>query len=81
MSGLLPPRTREDAPYWDGLRERRLVLQRCAACRQARFPVAPVCPHCGGLEHAWERLEGSGSVHSWVRYHRSYLPQLEALVA
>ena len=79
-AALLPPRTLENAPYWDGLRERRLVLQRCAACAHARYPVAPVCPRCGAAEHAWEALSGAGSVHSWVRYRRAYLPEFEPLL-
>ena len=77
---LLPPRTADNAPYWDGLRERRLVLQRCEGCARARFPVAPVCPHCGASAHSWQQLSGAGTVHSWVRYQRSYLPQFELLM-
>jgi uncharacterized OB-fold protein len=79
-AALLPPRTRENAPHWDGLRERRLLLQRCGACGRARYPVAPVCPHCGSSDHSWQPLSGGGSVHSWVRYRRAYLPEFEALI-
>jgi hypothetical protein len=79
-AALLPPRTRENAPYWDALRERRLILQHCERCARARFPVAPVCPHCGAGEHSWRQLSGAGSVHSWVRYQRSYLPEFEPLM-
>jgi hypothetical protein len=79
-AALLPPRTRENAPYWEGLRERRLMLQRCEGCARARFPVAPVCPHCGVAEHSWQPLSGAGSVHSWVRYRRAYLPEFESLI-
>jgi hypothetical protein len=79
-AALLPPRTRENAPYWDGLRERRLLLQRCEGCGRARYPVAPVCPHCGSSVHSWQPLTGAGSVHSWVRYRRAYLPEFESLI-
>ncbi len=79
-AALLPPRTRDNAPYWEGLRERRLVLQRCESCGRARFPVAPVCPHCGVSAHAWQRHSGRGTVHSWVRYQRGYLPEFEPLM-
>jgi len=79
-AALLPPRTRENAPYWEGLRERRLLLQRCGGCARARFPVAPVCPHCGSTAHSWQPLSGAGSVHSWVRYRRAYLPEFEPLI-
>ena len=79
-AALLPPRTRENAPYWDGLRERRLLLQRCEGCSRARFPVAPICPHCGASAHAWQPLSGAGTVHSWVRYQRGYLPEFERMI-
>jgi uncharacterized OB-fold protein len=79
-AALLPPRTPENAPHWEGLRERRLLLQRCGSCARARYPVAPVCPHCGAGEYGWDELSGAGSVHSWVRYRRAYLPQFEPLV-
>jgi len=79
-AALLPPRTLENTPHWDGLRERRLLLQRCGACARARYPVAPVCPHCGASEFRWEELAGTGAVHSWVRYRRAYLPEFEPLM-
>jgi len=79
-AALLPPRTRDNAPYWDGLRERRLLLQRCEGCGRARFPVAPVCPHCASGAHSWQPLSGAGTVHSWVRYQRGYLPEFEPLI-
>lgn len=79
-SRLLPACNDDSAPFWDGLRERRLRFQRCDDCGAARFPVAPVCPHCGARAFAWQPLGGSGTVHSWVRYHRGYLPELEPLL-
>ena len=77
---LLPPRTGDVAPFWDALREGRLTLQRCRDCGRARFPVAPVCPYCGGRSCDWQPLSGSGTVHSWIRYHRGYLPEFEPLM-
>ena len=77
---LLPPRNRDVAPFWDALREGRLTLQRCRDCGRARFPVAPVCPHCAGRSCDWQPLSGRGTVHSWIRYHRGYLPEFEPLM-
>ncbi len=77
---LLPPRSRDVAPFWDALREGRLILQRCGDCGRARFPIAPVCPYCSGRSCEWQPLSGSGTVHSWIRYHRGYLPEFEPLM-
>jgi len=74
-AGLLPPITSENAPFWDGLVQGRLMLQGCQSCRKLRYPIAPVCPACGGAQFDWDEASGRGKVFSWVRYHRSYLPE------
>lgn len=79
-SHLLPGTTRQNAPHFAGLAEGRLLLQRCAACAAARYPVAPVCPRCGTRDFAWAALDGSGTLHSWIRYHRGYLAEWEPLM-
>jgi uncharacterized protein len=73
---LLPP----PSELLSALRDGRLVLQRCDACGRFRYPVAPVCPYCGGEALAWQELSGRGTVHSWARYHRPYLPEFEPLL-
>jgi uncharacterized protein len=80
LAPLLPPPTEQSAPFLDGLREGRLVLQRCSACGRARGHVGPVCPYCGGESSSWQVMSGSGGVHSWIRYRRSYLPEFEPLM-
>ena len=75
-SYLLPP----PSEFLSALREGRLVLQGCDACGRLRYPIAPVCPYCGGEAFAWQELSGRGTVHSWARYHRSYLPEFEPLM-
>jgi uncharacterized protein len=79
-SRLLPPLSTDLAPFLDGLRERRLVLRRCEDCAQFRHPPGPVCPYCGSPRHAPAEVSGQGAVHSWIRYHRSYLPEFEPLM-
>jgi uncharacterized OB-fold protein len=69
---LLPAPTADTEPFHAGLREGHLALQRCERCERARYPLAPVCPYCNAAEHRWEQLDGRGSVHSWVRYHRAF---------
>lgn len=77
---LLGPETDDAAPFLEGLRAGRLVLQRCRDCACLRWPLAPVCPYCRSSELEWQELSGSGAVHSWVRYGRSYLPEFEPLM-
>lgn len=54
------------APYWDGCREGRLLVQTCAACAKPRFPPGPVCPACGSPEAEWIASSGRARVYSWI---------------
>jgi uncharacterized OB-fold protein len=69
----LPPVTNLNRPYWDGLRDGVLRMQRCASCSLVRYPPAPVCPRCWSEEHEWAELSGRGTVSSWVVFHQAYL--------
>ena len=79
-AALLPARTLQNAPFFDGLLHGVLSVQACDACGRARWPIAPVCPHCRGRAFAWRSLRGAGTVHSWVGYRRAYLPEFEPLM-
>ncbi len=66
--------------HYDALAGGRLVLPRCNACRRVRFPATPACMWCAQVGLEWIDASGRGRVHSWVRYHRAYLPAFEPLV-
>ncbi len=77
---LLPARTLQNGPFFDALAHGELRVQACEACGRPRWPIAPVCPHCGGRTFSWRALSGAGTVHSWVVYRRGYLPEFEPLM-
>jgi uncharacterized protein len=58
--------TRDTRFFWDGLKEHRLLVQRCRACGALRHPPRPMCPRCNSVE--WDAIEssGRGTVHSFV---------------
>jgi uncharacterized OB-fold protein len=68
----LPTPTRESQPYWDGLREGRLMLQHCAKCGKVRHYPRPVCPHCFSIESEWREASLEGSVHTWTVCHHPF---------
>jgi len=68
----LPVPTRESQPYWDGLREHKLVLQHCAACGKVRHYPRPVCPHCFSVETRWEEAPPAGKIHTWTVCHHPF---------
>ena len=52
--------------YWDGAKEQRLLLQRCASCSNVWHPPAPACNGCGAVDYRWQQARGTGSVHSFI---------------
>ena len=63
--------------FWDGLREERLLVQRCDGCGALRHPPRPMCPHCRSL--AWTAVpsSGRGTVVSFVLPRHPQWPWFE----
>jgi uncharacterized OB-fold protein len=55
---LAPTVTPDTRFFWDGLREDRLLVQRCDGCAALRHPPRPMCPRCQSL--AWTPIAASG---------------------
>jgi hypothetical protein len=62
----MPTPTRESQPYWDGMREGKLMLQHCAACGKVRHYPRPVCPHCFSMESEFKAAPLTGTLHTWT---------------
>jgi uncharacterized OB-fold protein len=58
-------------PFWDGIAEGVLRVQRCRACGRHVFYPRAVCPHCTVGELAWVEARGAGVVHSFTVVHRA----------
>lgn len=67
----------EELPYWEGLKERRIMLQRCRDCAKVWFPIGPVCPKCLSMDFDWTQMSGRGVIHNYVVYHRAWMPFFE----
>lgn len=78
--GILPAITPDNAAHWEALTEGILLIQECGGCGRPRFPIAPVCPGCGGSAWSWREASENGTVFSFVRQHKSYLPEFEDLM-
>ncbi len=59
-------------PYWDGIADGELRLQRCEACGAAVFYPRAVCPHCFGGPLRWFTAAGTGRVYSYTVAHRAF---------
>jgi uncharacterized OB-fold protein len=67
------------APFWEGARNRRLVMQRCGGCGALRWPPKPICPTClrPGTPEDWQEIPDTGEIWSFAVYHRAFHPSLE----
>lgn len=72
-----PEPTALSRPYWDALKEGRLLIQRCG-CGHAWLPARRHCPSCLKPDPGWEQASGRGTLVSWVIYHQAYHPAFQA---
>lgn len=77
-----PPRprpavTQDTAFFFEGAKEHRLLIQRCAQCGTLRHPPRPMCPVCHSYD--WDTLEasGRGTVYSFVVNHYPQIPSFD----
>lgn len=64
----------DNAPFWQGCREHRLLLPTCRACGKAHLPPGPVCPFCFADEIEWRSASGRGRISTWTRVHKAWFP-------
>jgi len=59
------------SPFWEGVAEGVLRIQRCQACGRHVFYPRAVCPHCAAVDLCWVEASGSGRIHSYTVVHRA----------
>lgn len=67
-------------PFWDAARERRLVIQRCAACGYYNHPPRTACDACISTELSFEPVSGNGTVWSFTVMHEKSIQGFEEAV-
>lgn len=59
------------APWWDGTRDGRLLLQHCGDCDHLQHPPRPVCTRCGNPGPGWTEAAGTGEIDAWTVVRRA----------
>ena len=72
-----PAITHDNAFFFEGAKDGRLLVQRCASCSLLRHPPRPACPRCQSFE--WDTVTGTGrgTVFSYVVVHHPQVPGFE----
>lgn len=60
--------------FWEAVKRRELVFQRCGQCREWLHPPRPMCHKCKSFDLRWERSTGKGKIYSYVTFTREVNP-------
>ena len=74
---LPTPMTPEAMPYWDGLKDNKLMLPRCGNCGEAFFYPRIACPECHSRNIDWFQASGRGKLYSFQIAYRSLNPNFK----
>jgi uncharacterized OB-fold protein len=61
-------------PFWDAVERGELALPQCAMCGAWHWYPDDGGTNCPGGELTWVPVAGTGSVYTFTRVHRSFLP-------
>lgn len=76
-SGLPPPQpTALDVPFWAGLREERLLLQRCNGCGRFQWGPEWICHRCLSFDLGYAPVDARGVLFSHERIWHPVHPAL-----
>ena len=67
---IQPRPTAVSEPYWQGCRDKELVLQFCTICNKHQFYPRIVCSRCGTSEIEWQKASGQGTIASFTVVRR-----------
>lgn len=62
----LPTIDPESRPYWDALKQHRLLFKHCRDCKRHHFYPRELCPHCHSDALDWAEVAGTGSIYSYT---------------
>ena len=60
----------ESRPYWDALKQHKLILKYCLDCGKHHFYPRALCPHCHSDALEWREARGAGTIYSFTVAHR-----------
>lgn len=66
----------DTAPFWEGARGHRLMLQFCRDTGRFQHPPRPVSQYSGSSDLEWRQASGRGILFSWIVQSASRPPLL-----
>ena len=56
----------DDAFFWEGAKEHKLLIQRCGDCDTLRHPPTPMGAICGSTNNQTTQSAGNGIILTWI---------------
>jgi uncharacterized OB-fold protein len=72
LSASMLQQDSDSRPYWEGLMQGELRVQRCNACSRAVFYPRAICPHCFSDQLSWIVASGKGTIYSYTVPHQAF---------
>jgi uncharacterized protein len=67
MTTVRPPISDfDDAFFWEGAKNHKLLIQQCGDCSVLRHPPTPICANCGSMNNQATESAGEGSILTWI---------------
>ena len=72
-----PVENQDTQHFWQGLRDGKLLIQRCKSCSTLRHPPQPMCEKCQSLQ--WDTVEsaGKGTLYTYTVMHYPEIPPFD----
>lgn len=74
---IRPVENHDSKHYWQGLRDGKLLIQKCDDCSTHRHPPQPMCEKCQSLNWSSTESSGNGIIHSYTVMHYPEIPPFD----
>ncbi len=64
----------ESRPFWDALRDGKLLIKHCTACDAFHYYPRPFCPSCWSDDVEWHEASGRATVYTYSTVYVNDLP-------
>lgn len=71
----MPVPTSISAPFWDGLKEGRILMQQCGNCEKWTFYPRKHCSHCWSADITFREVSGEGRLYTFTVARVPTLPE------
>lgn len=67
-------------PFLQGASDLKLLLPRCSMCGKLMAPPIANCIYCLSSELEWIEARGTGSIYTFIEYHKAWIQGFEPYI-